>query len=259
MKPPIAILMPPNLDLTEELVYNPPPHATLQTASQRVTQSRLTTTELLEEVAREPFKRHQYEPRCKRKAKQQPINPTRKQRPTRPHGFGLIAWFYQLTALSFFGLNVDSLVKIATLLLTVVFEIVNICAHVPCFMNCVYDVAALFTNGLSRDLMQFILVYVKLIYILVIEVELIRKGGRIQFAFKKLERYSDHYRVGIDDKRIKQIVWTSITLVFFCVLDAVLHVGIIWVFDERLLYRKTQLDRFAQFQAESGNWKYKWA
>lgn len=179
--------------IEDELVYEPPANAKPRLPATLQNLDRASVFSAAPPIVRQPFVRANYDPvRNVRRIK----STSTQNNPTRPHGFDMILWFYQMQFLSFFGYNQDSLVKIFTLLLTIIFIAINIAVHVPCLMNCVYDLNELLMDGISRELLIFTMTYLKLCYVLVVQIHLLRKGGLLRFAFKRLERYSDQYRVG---------------------------------------------------------------
>ena len=53
-----------------------------------------------------------------------------------PKGINHLIWFYQISGLSFFGYNRDTILKLATLTATICFLALLVSVNIPCLLNC---------------------------------------------------------------------------------------------------------------------------
>ena len=204
-------------------------------------------------VSREPFVRFKYD-------QYRQVKDTLNHRtiPTRATGFSAIVWLHQLCCLSYFGYNSDTLVKTLTLVVTILFILFNALVHTPCFLNCMYDMETIFSNGITRDILLFVANYMKLFLILTVELEMVLRGGYLRYVLKKLEQYSDMYDVGLTLKHAKRLKQLVFLLIFIVVGDAIGGILMIWFHDDRRLYRKTTPNGNKKWDLISAGKEYIW-
>ena len=106
-----------------------------------------------------------------------------------PAAFKALVSFYQLIGLSFFSFNDNILIRVFTVLTSIIFAAAFVSIHVPCLFTCHTDVdlTNVFKNGVSAKFIEVAVLFLELYHVISCHLEFILKGGRLRRFFPKCE------------------------------------------------------------------------
>ena len=155
-----------------------------------------------------------------------------------PIGANTLIWFYQAAGLSFFGYNRDPIVKVSTLLVSLLFLSLLVSVNYPCLLNCRHGIFD--DSTVTTRTVRSIADYHDVISGFIICAISVKCGGELRMILLRIQNFKSRFRKRFPrDTLLKAITYVMIIVATSC---SVLIGANIWFNDEERIFNEDQTE-----------------